>query len=138
MDAVSLLIIAGLIALGNALVLWQLNNVKTDLVNRIDGVKTDLVNRIDGVKTDLDNRIDGVKTDLDNRIDGVKADLGDRIDGVKTDLGDRIDGVKADLDAHEKECVARRREDAERDRKLHASIGGLIHAIEGKIPHPSA
>ena len=94
MDAVSLLVVAGLVALGNALVLWQLNNVKTDLVNRIDG--------------------------------------------VKADLGNRIDGVKADLDAHEKECVERKREDAERDRKLHASIGGLIHAIEGKIPRPSA
>ena len=104
-DAVSLLVVAGLVALGNALVLWQLNNVKTDLVNRIDGVKTDLGNRIDGVKTDLVNR---------------------------------IDGVKADLDAHEKECVERNREDAERDRRLHASIGGLIHAVEGRIPRPTA
>ena len=57
---------------------------------------------------------------------------------METDLGNRIDGVKADLAAHERECAERNRENAERDRKLHATIGGLIHAIEGKIPHPSA
>ena len=109
MDALSLLVVAGIVALGNGLVLWQLNNVKTDLVNRIDGVKADLVSRIDGVKTDL-----------------------------KTDLGNRIDGVKADLDAHERECAERNREAAERDRKLHITLGGLIHAVEGKIPRPTA
>ena len=94
MDALTLLAVAGLIALGNGLVLWQLNN--------------------------------------------VKKDLGNRIDEVKTDLGNRIDGVKADLAAHERECAERNRDNAERDRKLHATIGGLIHAVEGKIPHPSA
>ena len=86
-DALTLLAVAGLIALGNGLVLWQLNNVKKDLGNRIDEVKTDLGNRIDG---------------------------------------------------HERECAERNRENAERDRKLHATIGGLIHAVEGNIPHPSA
>ena len=101
MDALSLLVVAGLVALGNALMLWQLNNVKTD-----------------------------VKADL-------KTDLGNRIDGVKTDLGNRIDGVKADLNAHERECAERNREAAERDRGLHASIGGLIHAVEGRIPRPT-
>ena len=94
MDALSLLVVAGIVALGNGLVLWQLNNVKTDLVNRIDGVKADLVSR--------------------------------------------IDGVKADLDAHERECAERNREAAERDRKLHITLGGLIHAVEGKIPRPTA
>ena len=83
MDALSLLAVAGLIALGNGLVLWQLNNVKKD-------------------------------------------------------LGNRIDEVKAGLAAHERECAERNRENAERDRKLHTTIGGLIHAVEGKIPHPSA
>ena len=120
MDALSLLAVAGLVALGNGLVLWQLNNVKTDL------------------KTDLGNRINGVKTDLDNRIDGVETSLGNRIDGVETRLGNRIDSVKADLDVHERECAERNREAAERDRRLHASIGGLIHAVEGKIPRPTA
>ena len=91
--------------MGNGLVLWQLNNVKKDLGNRIDEVKTD---------------------------------LGNRIDGVETGLGNRIDSVKADLAAHERECAERNRENAERDRKLHATIGGLIHAVEGNIPHPSA
>ena len=105
MDALTLLVLGGIVALGNGLVLWQLNNVKTDLVNRIEGVKTDLGNRIDGEKADLSNR---------------------------------IDGVKADLAAHEKECVERSREAAERDRKLHTTLGGLIHAVEGRIPHPSA
>ena len=104
-DALSLLVLAGLVALGNTLVLWQLNNVKKDLSNRIDRVETG---------------------------------LGNRIDGVETDLGNRIDGVKADLAAHERECAERNRDNAERDRKLHATIGGLIHAIEGKVPHPSA
>ena len=94
MDALSLLVVAGIVALGNGLVLWQLNNVKTDLVSRIDGVKADLVSR--------------------------------------------IDGVKADLDAHERECAERNREAAERDRKLHITLGGLIHAVEGKIPRPTA
>ena len=83
MDALSLLVVAGIVALGNGLVLWQLNNVKTD-------------------------------------------------------LGNRIDGVKADLDAHERECAERNREAAERDRKLHITLGGLIHAVEGKIPRPTA
>ena len=131
MDALTLLVLGGIVALGNGLVLWQLNNVKADLVNRIEGVRAEL-------KTDLGNRIDGVKTDLGNRIDGEKADLSDRIEGVKTDLGNRINGVKADLAAHEKECVERSREAAERDRKLHTTLGGLIHAVEGRIPHPSA
>ena len=83
MDALSLLVVAGVVGLGNGLVLWQLNNVKKD-------------------------------------------------------LGNRIDSVKADLAAHERECAERNRDNAERDRKLHATIGGLIHAVEGKIPHPSA
>ena len=72
MDALTLLVLGGIVALGNGLVLWQLNNVKTDLA------------------------------------------------------------------AHEKECVERSREAAERDRKLHTTLGGLIHAVEGRIPHPSA
>ena len=83
MDALSLLAVTGFFALGNALVLWQLNNVKTD-------------------------------------------------------LGNRIDGVKADLETHEKECAERNREAAERDRRLHTTLGGLIHAIEGRVPDPSA
>ena len=116
MDALSLLAVAGFFALGNGLVLWQLNNVKTDLINRIDGVKADLI----------------------NRIDGVKADLGNRVDGVKADLGNRVDGVKADLETHEKECAERNREAADRDRRLHTTLGGLIHAIEGRVPDPSA
>ena len=116
MDALSLLVVAGVVGLGNGLVLWQLNNVKKDLSNRIDGMETCLGNRIDGMATRLDNRIDG----------------------GETGLGNRIDSMKADLAAHERECAERNRENAERDRKLHATIGGLIHAVEGKIPHPSA
>ena len=51
----------------------EIAEVKTDLIERIEGVRTDLIERIEGVRTDLTERIEGVRTELKSEIEALKT-----------------------------------------------------------------
>ena len=83
----------------------EIAEVKTELIERIEGVRTDLIERIEGVRTDLIERIEGVRTDLTERIEGVRTDLTERIEGVRTELKSEIEALKTNGEKVKSELI---------------------------------
>ena len=75
----------------------SVNELRYELLGRIDEAESRLNTRIDEVEGRLNTRIDEAEGRLNTRIDEVEGRLNDRIDGVESRLSDRIDDVKNEL-----------------------------------------
>lgn len=94
---------------------YHFNNRIDRLEKKIDDVDTNLNNKIDSVEIRLNKKIDDVESRLNKKIDDVEIKLNKKIDEVESRLNKKID----DLDAKLSEKI-----DAVRDR---------VSRIEGQL-----
>ena len=112
----------------------SVNELRYELLGRIDEAESRLNARIDEVEGRLNTRIDEAEGRLNTRIDEVEGRLNDRIDGVESRLNNRIDEAEGRLNARIDDRIDEAKNElGNRIDEAKNELGNRMSSMEGGI-----